>query len=76
MISQSLVSALDDGVGGISSQDIVAPILFLLCLFFILSIIISCTYVTRFQVICFAFIINSQLIHCIIDGLRRNIAVN
>ena len=50
MIAQSLVCALDDGSRSISTQDIVAPILFLLGLFFVLALIISYTYVTEFQV--------------------------
>ena len=50
VISQGLVCALDDGASGITSQDVVAPLLFLLGFFFIISLIISCSYITNFQV--------------------------
>ena len=50
VIAQSLVAALDDGTNDISSQDIVAPLLFLLTFFFILALILSCVHITEFQV--------------------------
>lgn len=49
MIAQSLVSALDDGQQVISAQDVVAPVLFLLSCFFILAVVLSCSYITEFQ---------------------------
>ena len=50
VIAQSLACALDDGASHISAQDIVAPLLFLLCFFFVLAVVISCAHITAFQV--------------------------
>lgn len=49
VISQALASALDDGHGNISAQDIMAPILSMLGLFFVVSVLVSCTHVSKLQ---------------------------
>lgn len=50
VIAQSLVAALDDGAAGISAQDVVAPLLFLLGVFFTASVVVSFSHVSDFQV--------------------------